>query len=198
MTKNEAFWAVQNVTEIPGEDKQGEAERLLVTLTTMDNFIGGRIIPPQERGHWMVEEPAKVWKVQTIHEDCGEENAANLPDGLRRVLVLPSMFLMFGIKRGYTISEWLSIGKSQVACGVTEPIITDRSPLLDNGSYTWEYGWRWLEPSLECVRYTLPTALRGFVPGSNWFSTPEAAQAALNQGAFAWASKRLEEAEDTQ
>lgn len=89
---SEALWCVQQITECPSEE---EAVRLLTTMKTMDDYLGGRIIRPLGKQWWNLGEPEKVWRVQTLFEDCGSENA--LPEGLRRVLVLPSMFYSFGM-----------------------------------------------------------------------------------------------------
>jgi hypothetical protein len=95
VTANEAFWAVQLLEEVKTAD---EAVRLLTTLKATDGFVGGRLIPPAGKGWWMEEAPPEIWKVQVLYLDCGPDHAAALPEGMKRVLVLPCMFRTFGIK----------------------------------------------------------------------------------------------------
>lgn len=94
-TSMSSAWLVQCMTTA---QSQQEAVSILRAMVEQSDYRGGRIIPPRGQGWWELVEPPQVWKVQTLHEDCGEENANQLPEGVRRVLVLPSMFTTFGMR----------------------------------------------------------------------------------------------------
>ncbi len=68
-----------------------EAASVFASVSTLENFIGGRIMPPAAR------DQHKIWLIQTLFRDFGPENAHRLPDGLRRVLVFPCLFVLFGM-----------------------------------------------------------------------------------------------------
>jgi hypothetical protein len=99
---SEPFWATQELVECQSQE---EAENYVSWPMSQVGFICARIIAPQGPGWWDTwalaisdARPKDVWKVQALHEDCGSEAAAaGLPDGLRRVLVLPCMKTLFSI-----------------------------------------------------------------------------------------------------
>ena len=79
-------WYVQSVAE--AKDKK-EAEEIFASMQLQTDYRGGRILAPS---------PAKPgWRVQTFHEDCGEHDGRNLPDGLRRVIILKNQRQAMGI-----------------------------------------------------------------------------------------------------
>jgi hypothetical protein len=78
----DSMWMVQNVEEAKTE---AEAQEIFAQLQTQQGYQGGRIIPPS---------PAKPgWRVQTFYEDA----QGWLPDGCRRVLVLPGLRRLLGL-----------------------------------------------------------------------------------------------------
>lgn len=68
-------WCVQMITD--ARDRK-DAEKMLAWIVTQDDYLSGRILEPTY---------FHGWQTQTFHLDCGEDNAKNLPDGMRRVLV---------------------------------------------------------------------------------------------------------------
>ena len=75
-----------------------EARQMLAFLASQVDYLGGRITEPAGRGWWEtfgIEPLAPVWKVQAFFEDVPESTW--LPDGCRRVLVLPSMTRLLGV-----------------------------------------------------------------------------------------------------
>jgi hypothetical protein len=90
------IWLTQSITECASKE---EADQVWAHLKTQSDYVGGRILAPRGRGFWELTNPLKVWKVQALFDDCGADAAHLLPDGMRRVLVWPSLFKAFDIKR---------------------------------------------------------------------------------------------------
>ena len=94
------MWAIQYIDECKTEE---EAQHVLDSLSTMIDYLGGRILEPHDNvACWWMPKPkgfvkayAPVWRVQVFFKDAPD--AQWLPDGSRRVLVLESQRTAMGI-----------------------------------------------------------------------------------------------------
>ncbi len=110
----------------------------------------------------------------------------------------------------YTIAEWMRVGPQIVAAGPYKSDgsrvtvnITNRHPcyfddaLSPDGAWGWQYGYRWLDPSLECSSWTLPRDVFLRLPQcpcETWtvgtmprWNTEAEAISAMNTAAYEWA-----------
>ena len=92
------FMAMQYVDSYKTET---EARQAFEFMSGQDDCLGGRVMPPAQRGWWEVGEPSgedAKWRIQTFHRlDDGFDRAALLPDGCRVVLILDSQRKALGV-----------------------------------------------------------------------------------------------------
>lgn len=79
------MWMIQLMEAASDE---ADAGQMLAGLQQQVDFKGGRTLPARGDG--------TPWRVQAFFEDVSD--ASWLPDGLRRVIVLPQHYGMFGIQ----------------------------------------------------------------------------------------------------
>ena len=87
------FYALQVVESF---HNQADAEEAFRLQQIQDGYLGGRILPPPTLGWWEPEgsRPSTEWRIQVFFEDCNPSEDGNspafMPDGVSRVLILPS------------------------------------------------------------------------------------------------------------
>ena len=85
-----AVWVVQQIETLPPEASELDAIDILTMLAKQEGFVGGRVY--RIALAFIGPEPFPAhWQVQAFFEDCGVEHSFDLPYGMRRVLLLPSL-----------------------------------------------------------------------------------------------------------
>ncbi len=100
-----------------------DASDALLDFRTQDGFVGGRLLEPSPLN--------RDWRVQAFMQD--EKEAAefpnNLPDGVRRVLVLDSLRVALGIPTDYK-ADLVQSRPHHSSCGC---LICQPFPATDEG-----------------------------------------------------------------
>lgn len=96
----EREWALQFTDTFDNEE---DAVQALEGLKIQDGYLGGRVMPPT---------PSKPgWRLQAFFQDEPEAaaNSAGLPDGMRRVLLLPGQKHQLGIRESLAEGKVLDV-----------------------------------------------------------------------------------------
>lgn len=83
------MWFIQYIEA--ANDEQ-HAKSMIDGLRQQSDFRGARILPPVN------QEGKNMWRVQAFFTDATTPGTTWLPDGCRRVMVLPSQFASMGIQ----------------------------------------------------------------------------------------------------
>jgi hypothetical protein len=75
-----------------------EAREMLSALASLNDYLGGRVLPPPSAGWWRIAaaNPDTQWRIQVFFAD--DPNAGVLPEDCRRVVVPAGTLRALGVR----------------------------------------------------------------------------------------------------